>query len=133
MTLLRHHDDDARAGSFAVDVPVHRERFADARESIAQVVEIERSIVGLKVHAHEEATGVAVAELLTVEDVAVVFGEEARDRVHDSDSVRTRQREDEAVHEAASSSVSVLRLARLIARRAGLRWAPRRRVSQNSA
>ncbi len=73
------------------------------RERGAQVVEVERSIVRLEVNAHEEAPGVAIAELLAVEDVAVVFGEEAGDRVHDSDPVGARQREDEAVHEAASS------------------------------
>jgi hypothetical protein len=56
------------------------------------------------VHAHEKAAGVAIAELLAVEDVAVMFGKEPGDGVHDSDSVGTRQREDEAVHEAASSS-----------------------------
>ena len=50
-----------------------------------------------KVHAHEEAARHGVAELLQVEDVVAVRGEDGGHGVDDAGLVRAREREDVVV------------------------------------
>lgn len=93
MANLGHHDEHAHLAGDGPNVVVHGVLGGEGLEGRDQVL----GRLGLgraKVHAHEEAVGHGVAELLQVQDVVLVGGEDARHGVHDAGLVRAGQRED---------------------------------------
>lgn len=101
---LGHHDHDPRLPRHGVKLVlgvVPRAQLLEGRRQVFHgrgVLILPFSSVGrtarLKVHAHEEALGGAVAELLQVGDVVPVAGEDAGHGVDDAGLVRARERED---------------------------------------
>ena len=85
----------SRLDGGVVQFPLHAEPGRHRREAAVQgVVGQRRPGHRLDVHAHEEATGDAVPELLAVEHVAARLVQVGRDRVHDPCPVRAGQGED---------------------------------------
>lgn len=90
---LGHHDEDARLPRDGPNVVGHLILGRELVEGLGEVRRV-RLGDGAKVHAHEEPTGGRVGELLQVQDVVLVQGEDTGDGVDDAGLVRAGQRED---------------------------------------
>src|SRR5258708_722188 len=97
MPDLRHHDHDARFHCRVMQLPPHAELLRQRPERLAQHLQPRIAAHLLEMHAHEELTGVAVAELRGVENVAAALEQEAGDRVDNAWPVGARQFENKAV------------------------------------
>jgi hypothetical protein len=94
MADLGHHDQDARLLGHGVNFVVHLQVFGQVCEGRLEGVCV---LCMAEVDSHEEALGDRVRELLQVEDVEVLLGQESGDIVHDAGLVRAGQREDVVV------------------------------------
>ncbi|OIQ66944.1 hypothetical protein GALL_514830 [mine drainage metagenome] len=82
----QHH---AAAAGAVAHLPVHAETFRDRGEPGLQRRQIDGEVGGVEHHPHEEMAGLDVVELLGVEDVLPVMGEERRHRRYDAGAIRT--------------------------------------------
>lgn len=95
---LGHHDEHARLALEGAEVVLHAV-LGRQRLEVGLEVRRGRGVGGrgrAEVHAHEEAVGVRVGELLQVEHVVALGGEDARHGVDDAGLVRAAEREDVA-------------------------------------
>ena len=95
MPNLGHHDEPLHAARDGPDVVRHGVLAGQGVKRADQVLRGGDALPGRKVHAHEEALGHGVAELLQVEDVVAVGSKDGGDGVDDARLVGARQREDE--------------------------------------
>ena len=91
MIGLRGQQHDPAAGGAVAHLPVHAEAFGDRGKSGLQRRQVDRQIGGREHHPHEEMRGLDVIELLGVEDVLPVMGQERRHRRDDAGTVRAGQ------------------------------------------
>src|SRR5690606_38147897 len=94
VALLRDQDQQPLPDSEVMHLPVHAELSADRGEGRTDPVGGHVRVAHLEVDAHEEPAAQTVAELLAVQDVAAVLGEQTRDGVDDAEPVRAGQGED---------------------------------------
>lgn len=97
MADLGHHDEHAHLAGHGPDLVGHLILLGERLERLRQMRGGGLGGRGgqrAEVHAHEEALGDAVAELLQVEDVVAGAREDARHGVHDAGLVRAGERED---------------------------------------
>jgi hypothetical protein len=85
---LRNQQHHPAAAGAVAHLPVHAEAFGDRREPGLQRCQIDREIGRIEHHPHEEMTGLDVVELLGVEDVLSVMGQERRHRGYDAGTIR---------------------------------------------
>ena len=64
-------------------------RFRDRREAGLQRRQIDRQVGGVEHHPHEKMSGLDVVELLGVENILPVMGEEGGDGRYDAGAIRT--------------------------------------------
>ena len=76
-------------------LPRHGKTLRDGGKAGLQRRQFHREIGCGEHHAHEELFGLDVIELLRIENVLSVLGEERRDRRHDAGAVGTGQGQDE--------------------------------------
>ena len=89
MIRFRDQQHDPAAGGAVAHLPVHAEALGNRREAGLQCPEIDREIGGGEHHPHEEMRGLDVVELLGVENVLPVMGQEGRDGRDDAGAIRT--------------------------------------------
>ena len=90
--LLAHHEDGAHRLRHGVQPPLHFERLRKHVQLRFQV--FGRELRAGELHAHEEQTRVMVVVLGRLFDVAAAFEQEARDGMHESETVRAGQGQD---------------------------------------
>ena len=99
MALLAHQHQQARAATCIVQLPVHAEVVGKRGKAGAE--RPDRACRGrIEMHAQEEPSGFAIAELLGVEDVAAGVEQAAGDAMDDASAVRAGQGEDVVVAHA---------------------------------
>ena len=86
--------DPAAAGAVA-HLPVHAEAFGDRGKAGLQRRQFDREIGGSEHHPHEKITGLDVVELLGVQNVLPVMGEERRYGRDDAGTIRAGQGQNE--------------------------------------
>ncbi|KAG0162004.1 hypothetical protein DFQ30_004542, partial [Apophysomyces sp. BC1015] len=111
---LRHHDHDARLDACIVQFPSHPELRGQRLEVRAQRVQPGIAADLLEVHAHEELTRVAVAELRGVQDIATALEQEPGHRMDDARPVGTGEFENEAVFGGHANNPFVLSRHRVV-------------------
>ena len=89
MIGFRDQQHDPAAGGAVAHLPVHAEAFGDRGEPGLQRRQIDREIGGIEHHPHEEMPGLDVVELLGVQNVLPVMGEERRNGRNDAGTIRT--------------------------------------------
>ena len=94
MIGFRHKEHHPAAAGAVAHLPVHAETFRDRREPGLQSLQIDGEIGGGEHHPHEEMTGLDVVELLGIENVLPVMGQEGGDGRDDAGAVRTGQGQD---------------------------------------
>lgn len=94
VTDLGDHDQDARLLGHGVDFVVHLQVLCQFGEGLLEGFCV---LCMAEVHSHEEALRDGVGELLQVEDVEVLLGQESGDIVHNARLVRAGQGEDVVV------------------------------------
>src|SRR3546814_10803815 len=85
MIELRRQQQDALGLGAAADGPVHAEGLGDRRELLPKRAEIGGSIDRAEFHPREKAAGQHIVELLGVQDVEPVLGQETRSEEHTSE------------------------------------------------
>src|ERR1700736_1449095 len=96
VTVLARHDQDTMLGCGMKHPPLHSKSLCQINEIGTQPVQFDYGAVRrLELEPDEELLGVAVDELLTLDDRAVVHEQEFSQRENDSGPVGTRQREHE--------------------------------------
>ena len=95
MIGFRDQQHHPAAGGAVAHLPVHAEALGDRGKAGLQRRQIDREIGGGEHHPHEEMAGLDVVELLGVEDVLAVMGQEGRHRGDDAGAIRTGQGQDE--------------------------------------
>jgi hypothetical protein len=90
-----HHDEHAWPDAEIVQLEVHPELGYKIGEAGPQ---LDRGHRPGGMDAEEEPTRAAIAELLAVQDRALMRYEHAGDRVDDADSIRARDRQNVLVH-----------------------------------
>lgn len=96
MPNLRHHNHNPRLLHDRTNLIVHLILGSELIEGLGQVGGV-RLFNGAEVHAHEEALGGWVGELLEIKDVVLAFGEDACYGVDDAGLVRAGEGEDVVV------------------------------------
>ena len=91
MVGFRDQQHHPAAGGAVAHLPVHAEAFRDGAEAGLQRRKVDREIGGGEDDPHEEMTGLDVIELLGIEDVLPVMGEERRYRRNDAGTIRAGQ------------------------------------------
>ena len=89
MIGFRDQQHDPAARGAVAHQPVHAEAFGDGAKAGLQRRKIDREIGGVEHHPHEEMTGLDVIELLGVDDVLPVMGQEGRYGRNDAGTIRT--------------------------------------------
>ena len=97
MIGFRHQEHHASAAGAVAHLPLHAEAVRNRPESGLQRRQIDGEIGGVEHYPHEEVPGLDVVELLGIEDVLPVMGQERRYRGHDSGTVRTGESHDEVM------------------------------------
>ena len=93
MIELRHQQHDATLRGTVAHLPVHVEALGQRGKAGLQRRQLDREIGGGEHHAHEEFRSLDVRELLGVEDVLAVMGEEGRDRRDNAGAIGTGERQ----------------------------------------
>ena len=92
---FRDQEHDAAARGAIAHLPLHAETFRERGEAGLQGSEIDREIGGVEHHPHEEMAGLDIVELLRVEDVLAIMGQEGRHRGNDAGTIGAGQGQDE--------------------------------------
>ncbi len=93
MVELRYQQHHAPPGGAVAHLPVHVEAFGDGGKAGLQRRKFDREIGRSEHHAHEELVVLDVGELLGIEDVLAVMGQERRNRRHDAGTIGAGQRQ----------------------------------------
>lgn len=93
MTNLGHHNQDTHLARNRSNIPLHLVLLSQLLKRLIQVLR-RLGRCRSKVHSHKELVGNGVTELLEVENVVLVVGEDARDGVDDARLVGAPEGED---------------------------------------
>src|ERR1700756_450335 len=95
MPVLADEDEDPLLSCGGEQPPRHAELARCTGKVTAQAIDVERSAVDrLELDPHEEYAACAVAELLALDDIAVMLGDKGRDSTHYAGPVGAGQRQD---------------------------------------
>ncbi len=88
---FRDQEHHAPPGGAVAHLPVHAKALRDRGKSGLQRRQFHREIGGGKHHPHEKFLGLDIVELLGVENVLPIMGEERRDGRDDAGTIRAGQ------------------------------------------
>jgi hypothetical protein len=119
--ILGHHHQDPLLAVVALQAPVHAPLSCQRREPVPKLFDDGRLTRRGELDPHEEVPRGPVAELLEVNDVALLLEQEVRDRLDDSQGIRAM----EGQHKLPAGRAGLIRRGLALRRRL-----VRRRVSK---